>query len=74
MDLVHPLKLGIDQEKTSQKENWGPERKASDSWPINFESDREEIILLNDWVKANHKYVLNISVCIHVYAYMCVHT
>lgn len=54
--LVHPLKLGIDQEKASWKENRGPERKASGRWPVNFESDWEEIILLNDWVKANHKY------------------
>lgn len=46
--LVHPLKLGIDQEKASWKENRGPERKASGRRPVNFESDWEEIILLND--------------------------
>ena len=74
VDLVHPLKLGrIDQEKTAPTENWGPERKASDSWPINFENDWEEIILLNDWVKANER-TKHKCACIHVYAYMCMHT
>lgn len=50
--LVHPLKLGIDQEKTSWKENQGPKRTAS-GWPTDFESDWEEVILLNDGVKAH---------------------
>lgn len=42
---------------------------------VDFEGDWEEIILLNDWVKANHKYVLNISVNVHMYMhiYACTH-
>lgn len=60
-DLVHPLKLGIDQEKTSWKENQGHKRTAS-GWPTDFESDWEEVILLNDWVKA------------HTSTYYCVYT
>lgn len=47
-DLAHPLKSGIDQTEISWKENESHDRRASDSLLTGFESDWEEVILLND--------------------------